>query len=815
MGKFTGHTITSDSALGAAKIKRSLRFYEPNPSDQNSTAATNLTRTPSSTGSQKIWTFSSWIKKFHCIGTGNDSAAYIYGAYSGSDYFAFYFQDDEIHTYYAPGNNYGTTGDRKFRDSSSWFHLVHQVDATNTVQKIWIDGEEQSLNSSRNPGNNDYPMNESGVPFVLGKASWKGNGFNGYLAEVHYIDGSLVAPTDFGFTDPVTNIWTPKRYEGTHGTNGFYLDFSDNTGTTTLGIDKSTNGNDLTANNFSVAAWPDTDSVIDTPTNNFNTFNDNDKSTSVPLANGGLETAATATGGHYPAFTTMPVKSGKWYLEWKFLTNDSGIPAIMEAEHDHNSYSTDSTVGNNTSTVNKRGYGFQAGNGNKKSESGNESYGSALTSSDTGQCAFDADTGKIYWGKNGTFFASGNPETGANPAFSGIDMSKEYLFVWHVYGNNNNVSVNFGAQGFTYTPPAGFKALCQQNLALTQSPSVISRPQRHFEAITYSGNGSERSITGLEFKPDFVWIKERTAGTTSGNRLFDSIRGAGKTLLSDGTSAELDRPTELTSFDTNGFSLGDATTVNENGSTVVAWCWKAGGTAVTNNDGSIASSVSANQEAGFSIVVYTGNGSSGVTIGHGLGKTPNIMWVKNRADSSNWSINGNAGGRLIYGTNKMQLHSGAALSADTNEVTAANATTFTLGDSTATNGQNDSHVAYCWTEIPGFSKFNVYIGNGSTNGAYVHLGFRPACIIIFNTSADTSHVIYDNKRSPINLVDEVLYPSSTSAEVTGANEIDFLSSGFKHRSSDNKVNSGNKIYVYMAWAEQTGTTPFDTFPNAR
>ena len=637
------------------------------------------------------------------------------------------------------------------------------------------------------------------------------------MAEVNHVDGQLISPTDFGFTDPVTNIWMPKRYEGTYGTNGFYLDFSDNSSTAALGIDKSPNGNDFTVNNFSVGAWPDNDSVIGTPTNNFNTFNHNDKNTNVPLVNGALETAATATGGHYPAFTTMPVKSGKWYLEWKLLTNDSCLPSIMEAEHDNTSYNTDSTVGNNTSTVNKRGYGFQTGNGNKKSESGNESYGSALTSSDTGQCAFDADNGKIYWGKNGTFFASGDPETGANPAFSGIDMSKEYLFAWHVYGNNNNVSVNFGSQGFTYTPPAGFKALCQQNLPLTQSPSVISRPQRHFEAITYDGNGSARSITGLEFKPDFVWIKERTAGTTSGNRLFDSIRGAGNVLLSDSTSAELDRSTELTSFDTNGFSLGDATTVNENGSTVVAWCWKAGGTAVTNNDGSIASSVSANQEAGFSIVVYTGNGTAGGggTIGHGLGKTPEIMFVKNRADASNWSVNGNAGGRLIYGTNKLQLHVSSALVSDTNEVTAANATTFTVTTSGATNGQNDSHVAYCWVSVPGFSKFGKYTGNGSSNGQYIHLGFRPACIIIKNTTTATSWVIYDNKRSPFNEVDEVLYPSGTGQRATGDNEVDFLANGFKYRAAANKVNSGNKIYIYMAWAEHPGITSFDTFPNAR
>ena len=807
MGKFTGHTITSDSALGAAKIKRSLRF--------NHDDSPYLSFTPSTTGNQKIWTFSAWIKRTEVT----DDRHYIYSANDGnSGYFALYFDNDNIKTYFDPGNNYGTVNDREYRDVTAWMHIVHQVDATNTVQRIWINGVEETLSSSRNPGNNNYPMNESGKSIVIGRHSWGTSYYsNWYLAEVNHVDGQLISPTDFGFTDPVTNIWMPKRYEGTYGTNGFYLDFSDNSSTAALGIDKSPNGNDFTVNNFSVGAWPDNDSVIDTPTNNFNTFNHNDKNTNVPLVNGALETAATATGGHYPAFTTMPVKSGKWYLEWKLLTNDSCLPSIMEAEHDNTSYNTDSTVGNNTSTVNKRGYGFQTGNGNKKSESGNESYGSAMTSSDTGQCAFDADTGKIYWGKNNTWFDSGNPETGANPAFSGIDMSKEYLFAWHVYGNNNNVSVNFGSQGFTYTPPAGFKALCQQNLPLTQSPSVISRPQRHFEAITYDGNGSARSITGLEFKPDFVWIKERTAGTTSGNRLFDSIRGAGNVLLSDSTSAELDRSTELTSFDTNGFSLGDATTVNENGSTVVAWCWKAGGTAVTNNDGSIASSVSANQEAGFSIVVYTGNGSAGGggTIGHGLGKTPNIMFVKNRADASNWSGNGNAGGRLIYGTNKIYLHSGSGLIADTNEVTAANATTFTVTTSGATNGQNDSHVAYCWVSVPGFSKFGKYTGNGSSNGQYIHLGFRPACIIIKNTTTATSWVIYDNKRSPFNEVDEVLYPSGTGQRATGDNEVDFLANGFKYRAAANKVNSGNKIYIYMAWAEHPGITSFDTFPNAR
>jgi len=816
MGKFTGHTITSDSALGAAKIKRSLRF--------NTADADYLNRTIGTPTSSQIFTFSCWLKTTKLDGDGKSIFLAQGSSQNGADQILTLDSDNELFFQGSDSGIYGRwEGNGLLRDTSAWYHIVVKVDTTVGTNGVtfYVNNEVASGTwVTTLPQNKSFSGSANGATHHVGKglSSYPSQqAFSGYLAEVNFIDGQALDSSYFGFTDPVTNIWMPKRYEGTYGTNGFYLDFSDNSSTAALGIDKSPNGNDFTANNFSVAAWPDNDSVIDTPTNNFNTFNHNDKSTSVPLANGGLETAATATGGHYPAFTTMPVKSGKWYLEWKFLTNDSGIPAIMEAEHDHNSYSTDSTVGNNTSTVNKRGYGFQAGNGNKKSESGNESYGSALTSSDTGQCAFDADTGKIYWGKNGTFFASGNPETGANPAFSGIDMSKEYLFVWHVYGNNNNVSVNFGSQGFTYTPPAGFKALCQQNLALTQSPSVISRPQRHFEAITYSGNGSARSITGLEFKPDFVWIKERTASTQSGNRLFDSIRGVGKTLLSDGTQAELDRPTELTSFNTNGFSLGDATTVNENGSSTVAWCWKAGGTAVTNNDGSLASSVSVNREAGFSIVVYTGNGSAGGggTIGHGLGKAPEIMIVKNRADASNWSVNGSIGG-LIYGTNKLQLHSSAAIVSDTNEVTAANATTFTVTTSGATNGQNDSHVAYCWVSVPGFSKMDSYLGNGAANGQRIHLGFRPACIIIKNASTSTSWVIYDNKRSPSNEIDEVLYPSSTGARVTGDNELDFLADGFKIRTgSANKINSGNKRYIYMAWAEQPGITSFDTFPNAR
>jgi hypothetical protein len=810
MAKFTGHTITSDSALGAAKIQRSLRF------DGNDSNTQHLVRTPSSTGNQKIWTFSTWIKRGTVSGSGPD---YIYSAHDGSDYFALYFRYNELYSYFSPGNNYGQVNARKLRDSASWFHLVHQVDATNTVQRIWINGEELSLSSSRNPGNSNYPMNESGVNMYVGKASWRDDTIDGYMAEVNHIDGSLIAPTEFGFTDPVTNIWMPKRYEGTYGTNGFYLDFSDNSSTAALGIDKSPNGNDFTVNNFSVAAWPDGDSVIDTPTNNFCTLNDIDRNDNVYLANGSLQTAASSTGGHYPVFTTIPVKSGKWYLEWKFLTNDSGLPSIMEAIHDQNSYNTDSTVGNNTSTVNKRGYGLLPGDGRTSSSSGYASYGSAISSSDTAQCAFDADTGKIYWGKNNTWFNSGNPETGANPAFSGIDMTKEYLFTWHVYGNNNNVSVNFGSQGFTYTPPSGFKALCTENLSLKQAPSAVTKPQRHFDTLLYTGdNSSDRNIEGLEFQPDFVWIKNRDQ--SDGHQLVDVVRGANNTLFSNSNVGEEANNSNghVNYFTGGGFNVdaGAGGDVNENSEDYVAWCWKAGGAAVTNNDGSITTQVSANQKAGFSIMTYTGTGSAG-TCGHGLGAVPHMIITKRRDGSGEWTIY-HKDLDHSSSTNHRVIRFNASAQTGSSTLYYGNDPTSTVQHQAAygdLNASSETYVAYCWTSIPGYSKIGRYTGNGSSTGQFVHLGFKPAFIMLSRYDSGNNWHIADSKRqNSYNPVTAQIYPNLTSAEVAQV-DLDFVSNGFKYRNSAAFGNASGGTYIYMAFAEQPGVTPFDVVSNAR
>ena len=254
------HIITDDSALGGSTVERSLRF---NGAD----ATAHLTRTPSTSGNRKVWTFSAWIKKSHT----DDGPNYIYAANNGNtSYVALYFRYNKLYTYFHPTNNYGEVSSRFFRDVGSWFHVIHQVDAGDFGQRIWINGEALSLNSGRNPSNTEYGWNQSGVTHRVGNSSWRNDNVDGYLADVYHTDGQLKFPSDFGYTDSQTGMWRPKKYEGAYGTNGFHLDFSDNSAATatTIGKDTSGNGNNFTPNNTVTG-----DAVKDTPTNNFATLN--------------------------------------------------------------------------------------------------------------------------------------------------------------------------------------------------------------------------------------------------------------------------------------------------------------------------------------------------------------------------------------------------------------------------------------------------------------------------------------------------------------------------------------------------------------
>jgi hypothetical protein len=342
--------------------------------------------------------------------------------------------------------------------------------------------------------------------------------------------------------------------------------------------------------------------------------------------------------------------------------------------------------------------------------------------------------------------------------------------------------------------------------------STIDSPKKYFDTKLYTGNGSTQSIGGLSFKPDFVWIKSRSSSSWW-HQLQDIVRGATKRLVSNETVAEATDAQTLTSFDTDGFSLGTSTSYNNNSDTYVAWNWLAGGTGVSNTAGSISSTVSANTTSGFSIVSYTGNGTSGATIGHGLGAVPKMIITKKRSSAGDWRIYHVSMGNtnVIEFTTDAQI---ANLGSWNN--TTPTSSVFSVGNSIAVNENGSTMIAYCFAEVKGFSKAFSYTGNGSTDGSYVHLGFRPAWVLLKRTDSADHWVIKDSKRDSYNVADKRIYPNQSAAEDTSVNgTIDMLSNGFKHRSSNDLLNMSGGTYIGFAIAEQPFVSSKGIVANAR
>tara|TARA_X000001316_G_scaffold3648_1_gene756 strand:- start:51 stop:1142 length:1092 start_codon:yes stop_codon:yes gene_type:complete len=340
-------------------------------------------------------------------------------------------------------------------------------------------------------------------------------------------------------------------------------------------------------------------------------------------------------------------------------------------------------------------------------------------------------------------------------------------------------------------------------------PAKGSSPEDHFSADIWSGNSASSSgdstvgqVISSGFQPDWIWTKERN---NSGNhKLFDTVRGLTKQLSSDGTGAEETRTgDDIVAVSASGYTLGTNTGLNYNGRTYVGWSWKAGGTGVSNTDGSITSTVSANTTSGFSIVSWTGNGTAGATIGHGLGAVPSFIIVKNRGTSGTenraWTIYHSA-----LGATKYIEFSNSAEDTGTNRWndTAPTSSVFTVGDGSNGNENGDSHIAYCFADVEGFSKFGSYQGGSDP---FVYLGFEPAMIMFKRTTGTATHwAIRDNARKTDNPNRNTLYPSKIDTEYTGtAHDIDFLSNGFKIRNDDGLFDA-SATYIYAAWAK----TPF-------
>jgi hypothetical protein len=764
-------------------VENSARF---NPDD-----SAYLTRTETA-GNRRTWTYSFWVKRNRL----SYSTAYIESSLlgtwpptsAGEAFFSLTFlPTDELRI-----DNYATTvlvTSKKFRDTSAWYHILVACDTTQATAsnrlKIYVNGVEETAYNTDNRAsfalNHETAFNASGAIETFGCIySTTYAGFESvYATQIVKIDGQALDPTSFG--EFKNGIWVPKNLSSlTWGNNGFWLDFS-NSGA--LGTDSSGNGN-----NWTVSGLTSSDQMIDTPTNNFATLNPLASSARTTLSDGNLVSFGNNSAEDSLDYSTIAVTSGKWYWEEKInaISSAASYPCVGVAriiqQPSNGKYTGDSTGG---------GVGYFRNGAVYKEGSSVATY-ATFTTNDVIGVALDVDNLQISFYKNGTLQGT----------VTGLTSSIYYMSNANYY--NSQTTTNFGQTPLTYTPPTGALALCTANLPEpTIGPNSDTTSDENFNTVIYTGNGTTKSITGVGFQPDFTWIKNRTDATT--HNVFDAVRGVYKNLKTDTTDAEGYNTNTLSSFDADGFTVGLANAANGSGDNLVAWNWKANGSGVSNTDGSITSTVSANQDAGFSIVTYAGTGAS-MTFGHGLGQSVDFMLVKTRNVADGWVVHPFS----VYGTSYILSLNSTAGNFSDSVCHTNNSTVIGFNASGARNTSGRTYVAYCFAEVEGFSSFGSYTGNGSaTDGPFVYTGFRPAFVMVKRTDSAEGWYIQDSARNTYNATDRYLQAESSAAGYS-ANPKDFLSNGFKIRNTYGGQNASGGTYIYMAFAEN----PFK-YSNAR
>jgi hypothetical protein len=789
---------------GGYQISRSVRL--------RSSVSAYLNRTQTTATNSVKCTWSGWVKRGK-LGT----AQTIISGSNGTDADTiFYFSSTDKLTFYSRITNtngaateFNGESAAVFRDASAWYHIVLKVDTStaqatnNEYYTVYVNGIAQTftnvsganLVSAATVQNRNTCLNVSGYPNQIGVYRTSSNLFDGYLTEVNFIDGQALTPSSFGETNAITGVWQPKKYAGTYGTNGFYLNFSDNSAATAaaIGKDNSGNGNNWTPNIISVTAGVTYDSMLDVPTlyadggngrGNYPTWN--------PLTAGGLVTfseanlKALSTSASAPFNIESTIKTattGKWYAEVTVAAGANN-PAVG--------------IGNNPSTSNSNVDQYACYRVNATYITGGVGASSSgtpatFTTNDVIGIAYDVGAGTLVFYKNGTLQTGG---------FTGITAGNYSFIVRKDSASGDGGFLNCGQRPFTYTPPTGFKALNTQNLPAP----TITNGASYMAATTYTGNGATQSISnavnGVSFQPDWAWIKVRSSAATD-HYLADTVRGATKYLQSDTTAVE-GTNNGITAFNSNGFSVGAIGDTNSNTATIVGWQWKAGGTAVSNTSGSITSSVSAGATQGFSVVTYTGTGAN-ATVGHGLGVAPRMMIVKKRTGAIQaWGVYHASLANTQYLV--LDTTAGAATLATMWNSTSPTSSVFSIGTDGTVNTNTATYVFYCFAAVAGYSAFGSYTGNNLADGPFVYLGFRPRWIMFKDSSAVAVWMIMDTARNTINVLDDGLAPNNSNAESTYSNtaQVDFLSNGFKIRATNANqywANVSGNIYIYAAFAE--------------
>ena len=789
--------LAGAGADGGYQISRSVRL--------RSSATAYFTRTPSVAGNQKTFTLSMWVKRGALTG---DNTMFAVRAVSTSTPYWYITFDTSTNILSLNSNAGGALYTTQlFRDPAAWYHILYAVDTTQATAsnrtKLYINGLQVTTFTTAT-----YPALNADTGVNSTTQSWVGCGtngagtimqyFDGYMTEINLIDGQQLTPSSFGETNALTGVWQPKRYAGTYGTNGFYLNFSDNSGVTatTIGKDYSGNGNNWTPNNISITAGVTYDSMLDVPTlwadggngrGNYPVWN--------PLTSGGLVTfteanlKALSTSASVPYNIESTIKTattGKWYAEVTMAVGASS-PAVG--------------IGNNPSASSSNTDQFTAYRVNGTyitSGMGASSTGTpaTFTTNDVIGIAYDVGAGTLSFYKNGTLQTGG---------FTGITAGNYSFIVRKDSASGDGGYLNCGQRPFTYTPPTGFVALNTQNLPTP----TISKGNQYMDVVLYTGNAvQDRAITGFGFDLDLAWIKSRN--NAGSHVLVNNVVGGDKQLFSNLTNAEQTNSDMTNGFTTGGILVGDNITgtgsTNQNTYTYALWGWNAGGSTVTNTSGTISAQVRANPTAGFSVVTYTGTGAN-ATVGHGLNATPAMIIVKNR-DSG--AIGGAVYHTSLGATKYLKLFQ--TTTGSDNEATdntawnggspTFNSSVFSVGSLNRTNSSQQM-VAYCFAAVSGYSAFGKYTGNGnSTDGPFVYCGFRPRFVMVKSSTVVVNWLVYDTARDAYNVMNAELFPSTSGAEVTAStNDFDFLSNGFKCRRGGTISNQSGETYIYMAFAE--------------
>jgi len=809
--------------LGSSQWMYSSGGYEINNSSRGSNErSSRYVRTFGSGGSTKKYTMSCWIK---FAMEGNQNYLRMLNAYV----------DDNNFTTMGNLQNEGTaqnmhvllerTGNSNIAqlttkweqsDPNAWYNFVIAVDTTQGTAsnrvKCWINGVQVENWATENYPNQNADIgriNTAQAHKVFAGNSDSHTG-SGLLAEYHFLDGIVADKDSFGEYGDYGN-WIPKKYDGNYGTTGFYLDFADSSA---MGNDVSGNDNDFTATNYDAD-----DQFPDTPTNNFCVVNYLDAQNWVNtsyLKEGNLQMQpglGRARGSFAPS-------TGKWYYEVLLKDQSSSNVSVGIRGVANTSIDADGT------DYVRMVHPSSNGNGVKLDVRGTvtDNIG-AVANGDIIGIAYDMDNETISFTKNGSAI---------HASLTDVDWSgltQKYQMAPLLVNNSGRRSIaNFGqdssfatnktkqgntdskGQGdFYYTPPSGYLALCTKNLP---APAVI--PSEHFNTVLYEGDGnSTHAITGVGFQPDFVWIKNRN--DTAGYTLQDAVRGATATIYSQLAEGENATRAYVASFNSDGFTTGNAAGAhkgpsNHDGDDYVAWNWKANGSGSTDNSGNLDATVSANTDAKFSIVTYTGTGGEPKTVAHGLGVSPEMVIIKRRNDTNAWVVwhKDLADNYAFEGLNT----TGAAVSGGSpisKYVDAVSSTLVSVGDASEVNANTGTYVMYCWASVDGYSKVGSYTGNGNADGTFVYTGFRPAYILYKSTDNVTHWSIHNNKSNPYNVADLELHANEIATEASAAEyKIDFLSNGFKQRNTNGTNNGNGYNYIYIAFAE----VPFK-FANAR